>query len=91
MQPPRVTVLFGAEVVEVDCETCTVTLRSGEIHGGDAIIGADGARGVVRRTLLQEEDVLPHKDDAPTGLALYGYVFHFRALIRLLDQSAIER
>ncbi|KAJ7352008.1 hypothetical protein DFH08DRAFT_77882 [Mycena albidolilacea] len=74
VRPPRVTVLFGAEVVEVDCETCTITLRSGEIHGGDAIIGADGARGMVRRTLLQEEDVFSRKDDALTGLALYGAV-----------------
>ncbi|KAJ7687833.1 hypothetical protein B0H17DRAFT_1069413, partial [Mycena rosella] len=70
----RVTVLFGAEVVKVDCESYSVTLRSGDIHSGDAIIGADGARGVVRRTLLQETGVDPDSCDVPTGLALYGTV-----------------
>ncbi|KAJ7921364.1 hypothetical protein B0H13DRAFT_1985155 [Mycena leptocephala] len=68
---PRVSVLFGAEVVEVDCATCTVTLNTGETHVGDVIIGADGARGVVRRMLMQEEDAVPGRDDSPTGLAVY--------------------
>jgi len=71
---PRVFVLFGAEVVEVDCDTGTVTLRSGETHVGDAVIGADGASGVVRRTLMQEEGALASRDDVPTGLTLYGAV-----------------
>ncbi|KAJ6468076.1 hypothetical protein C8R47DRAFT_1151703 [Mycena vitilis] len=71
---PQVAVLFGAEVVDVDSDTCTVTLQSGETHVGDAIIGADGARGVVRRLLMCEEDAVPERDDVPTGLALYGAV-----------------
>ncbi|KAJ7140828.1 hypothetical protein C8R44DRAFT_974572 [Mycena epipterygia] len=65
-----VVVLFGAEVVEVDCDAATVTLKSGEIHAGDAIIGADGACGVVRRKLMEEEDAA--QDDVRTGLAIYG-------------------
>ncbi|KAJ7488120.1 hypothetical protein FB451DRAFT_1226471 [Mycena latifolia] len=69
-----VTVLFGSEVVNVDCDSCSVILASGEIHGGDAIIGADGAGGIVRRTLIQEEDVDPESCDVPTGMALCGAV-----------------
>ncbi|KAJ7192812.1 hypothetical protein GGX14DRAFT_577806 [Mycena pura] len=67
---PRVSVLLGAEVVNVDCEACSVTLRSGQIHTGDAIIGADGANGVVRRTLMQEEGTSPENDIA-MGIAAY--------------------
>ncbi|KAF7367871.1 FAD-binding-3 domain-containing protein [Mycena sanguinolenta] len=66
----RVSVRFGAEVVKIDCEACSVTLRSGEIHTADAIIGADGARGIVRRTLMREEGVSLDRD-VPIGVALY--------------------
>ncbi|KAJ7123109.1 hypothetical protein C8R44DRAFT_160970 [Mycena epipterygia] len=69
---PQVVVRFGAEVVHVDSSACSVTLRSGEIHTGDAVIGADGACGVIRRMLLEEEGVVPGNDNVPTGLALYG-------------------
>ncbi|KAJ7148147.1 hypothetical protein C8R43DRAFT_1129294 [Mycena crocata] len=68
---PRVTVLLGAEVTSVDCESCSVTLRSGDMHTADAIIGADGLRGVVRQVLTGEEDASP-EDDVFTGLAMYG-------------------
>lgn len=74
-----VVVLFGAEVVEVDCDAVAVTLKSGEIHTGDAIIGADGAYGVVRRKLMEEEDVA--QDDVRTGLAIYGYVCDFGSYV----------
>ncbi|KAJ7123121.1 hypothetical protein C8R44DRAFT_785327 [Mycena epipterygia] len=69
---PRVIVRFGAEVVDVDSNACSVTLRSGEIQKGDAIIGADGACGVIRRMLLEEEGVEPASDHVPTGLAMYN-------------------
>jgi len=69
----RVSVLFGAEVVNVDCEACSVTLRSGQIHSGDAIIGADGAKGVVRRALMQEEDASAESGIA-TGIAAYSAI-----------------
>ncbi|KAJ6457627.1 hypothetical protein C8R45DRAFT_1221792 [Mycena sanguinolenta] len=64
-----VKVLFGAEVLHVDVasDPYAVTLRSGEIHKADAIIGADGAKGVVRRTLLQAEEGA----DLPSGHAVY--------------------
>ncbi|KAJ7234513.1 hypothetical protein B0H12DRAFT_1222829 [Mycena haematopus] len=67
----RVSVHFGAEVVNIDCDACTVTLRSGEVHTGDAIIGADGARGIVRQILMQEHDK-SLENDVPTGLTLYS-------------------
>ncbi|KAF7345825.1 FAD-binding-3 domain-containing protein [Mycena venus] len=70
---PQVFVLFGAEVVNVDCKACSVTLRSGEIHTGDAIIGADGANGIVRRTLLKEEDA-SLESDTLTGIAAYSAI-----------------
>ncbi|KAJ6505352.1 hypothetical protein C8R45DRAFT_1209128 [Mycena sanguinolenta] len=69
----RVSVRFGAEVAKIDCEACSVTLRSGEIHTADAIIGADGARGIVRQTLMQEEGVLLDRD-VPIGVALYNAI-----------------
>ncbi|KAJ7745427.1 hypothetical protein DFH07DRAFT_16260 [Mycena maculata] len=71
---PPVTVIFGAEVVSVNCDTCEVTLQSGQIHRADAIIGADGACGVVRRTLMLEEGAAPETHDTPTGLAVYGAI-----------------
>lgn len=55
----------------MDCTACAVTLRSGEVHTADAIIGADGERGIVRRVLMEEEDA---KSDSATGLVLYRYV-----------------
>jgi salicylate hydroxylase len=70
---PKVVVQLGAEVVEVDCDVCSVTLKSGEIHTADAIIGADGAHGVVRRKLLEDEGV-ESAQGVPTGLSLYRYV-----------------
>ncbi|KAJ7890898.1 hypothetical protein B0H14DRAFT_2689037 [Mycena olivaceomarginata] len=66
----QLSVLFGAEVVHIDSEACSVTLRSGEIHKGDAIIGADGTNGVVRRFLMEEEEASSERD-VPTGLAAY--------------------
>ncbi|KAJ7101478.1 hypothetical protein B0H15DRAFT_816225 [Mycena belliarum] len=69
---PHVAVLFGAEVVKVDCDNCSVTLLSGEIHTGDAIIGADGAYGPVRRMLIEAENVDPRSCDTPTGMTLYS-------------------
>ncbi|KAJ7823426.1 hypothetical protein B0H14DRAFT_2826750 [Mycena olivaceomarginata] len=66
----QVSVVFEAEVASVDCDACTVTLRSGETHTGDAIIGADGARGIVRQTLMEEEDA-SFENDLPTGMAVY--------------------
>ncbi|KAJ7033903.1 hypothetical protein C8F04DRAFT_1103166 [Mycena alexandri] len=65
----RVSVVFGAEVVDVDCDAGSVALRSGQIHAGDAIIGADGPRGVVRRILMEAEDTLP---ESATGIVAYS-------------------
>ncbi|KAF7371202.1 FAD-binding-3 domain-containing protein [Mycena sanguinolenta] len=68
-----VSVLFGAEVVNIDCDACEVTLSSGEVHTADAIIGADGPSGIVRRILLEEEgDSL--ESDVQTGMALYSTI-----------------
>ncbi|KAJ7890918.1 hypothetical protein B0H14DRAFT_2689079 [Mycena olivaceomarginata] len=69
----QLSVLFGAEVVHIDSEACSVTLRSGEIHKGDAIIGADGINGVVRRLLMKEEEASLERD-VPTGLAVYSAI-----------------
>ncbi|KAJ6589226.1 hypothetical protein B0H19DRAFT_233413 [Mycena capillaripes] len=68
---PHATVLFGAEVVTIDCDAGSVTLKSGQVITADGIIGADGADGIVRRTLFLEEDIEP-VNDVPMGLALYS-------------------
>ncbi|KAJ7607031.1 hypothetical protein DFH06DRAFT_1250480 [Mycena polygramma] len=70
---PRVTVILGAEVATIDCDGCSVTLRSGDTHTADAIIGADGIHGVVRGALLREEDA-PDEDGVPTGLAMINAI-----------------
>ncbi|KAF7371319.1 FAD-binding-3 domain-containing protein [Mycena sanguinolenta] len=64
----QVSIMFGSEVVNVDCDACAVTLRSGKIHTAHGIIGADGTNGVVRRALMQEEGT--KEDDGP-GVAAY--------------------
>ncbi|KAJ6573487.1 hypothetical protein DFH09DRAFT_388963 [Mycena vulgaris] len=71
-----VTVLFDAEVIKIDCDVCSVTLRSGETHSGDAIIGADGESGMVRQYLIEEqsEDEPVDTVDVPTGVAVYSAV-----------------
>ncbi|KAJ7140900.1 hypothetical protein C8R44DRAFT_762051 [Mycena epipterygia] len=69
---PRVTVLFGAEVIGIDCDTCSVTLRSGDIHTGHAIIGADGPSGIARATLMSRKGAVVGRDDVPTGLTTYS-------------------
>ncbi|KAF7371324.1 FAD-binding-3 domain-containing protein [Mycena sanguinolenta] len=66
----QVSIVLGAEVVNVDCEACSVTLQSGDIHTAHAIIGADGTRGVVRKTLIEEEGIFQQSDDG-LGVALY--------------------
>lgn len=53
-----------------------MTLRSGETHTADGIIGADGALGMVRQILMEEEGV-SLEDDVPTGLAIYRCVYWF--------------
>ncbi|KAJ6594368.1 hypothetical protein B0H19DRAFT_59045 [Mycena capillaripes] len=71
---PKVTVLFGAEVVRINTDAPSVILRSGRVHRGDILIGADGARGIVRNTLLREELEDPtatvDEFDLPTGLSV---------------------
>ncbi|KAF7323524.1 FAD-binding-3 domain-containing protein [Mycena kentingensis (nom. inval.)] len=59
---------FGAEVVQIDTNAATVTLASGEVFSGDAIIGADGRHGFVRRLLIEEEE--EDAEEEETGLAL---------------------
>ncbi|KAJ6471941.1 hypothetical protein C8R45DRAFT_414856 [Mycena sanguinolenta] len=71
--PSRISVCFGAEVVKVDCDACEVTLSSGDVHAADAIIGADGPNGIVRRTLLEEQGESP-ESDVPIGLAVYSTI-----------------
>ncbi|KAF7325450.1 FAD-binding-3 domain-containing protein [Mycena kentingensis (nom. inval.)] len=49
------TVHLNACVASIDCAASSVTLQSGEVLIGDAILGADGRNGVVRRALMREE------------------------------------
>ncbi|KAF7332727.1 FAD-binding-3 domain-containing protein [Mycena kentingensis (nom. inval.)] len=65
----RATVHLSAEVVAIDSEAVTVTLASGEVFTGDAIIGADGRHGVVRGLLMREEGEESSGETA-TGMAL---------------------
>ncbi|KAJ7502600.1 hypothetical protein B0H11DRAFT_2274728 [Mycena galericulata] len=69
---PKVTVKFGAKVVSADFDVCSVTLASGEVYRGDVLIGADGATGIFRRQLREEQD--DPGDDTLKGLAVYSAV-----------------
>ncbi|KAJ7056133.1 hypothetical protein C8F01DRAFT_1156924 [Mycena amicta] len=66
-------ILFGVQVVKLDDETGSVTLQSGKSYSADAIIGADGPQGVVRRFLMNEED-MTLDGDSPEGLAMYSAI-----------------
>ncbi|TFK48525.1 FAD/NAD(P)-binding domain-containing protein [Heliocybe sulcata] len=48
-------VRFNSRVVDIDPETPTVTLASGEELRPDLVIGADGSDGIVRRVVVEEE------------------------------------
>ncbi|KAJ7614921.1 hypothetical protein FB45DRAFT_1064549 [Roridomyces roridus] len=67
--PGSATVLFNSEVAHIDCERCTVTLKSGETHSADAILGADGPSGLVRKLLLEEEPAT--SEEPQSELAVY--------------------
>ncbi|KAJ6483920.1 hypothetical protein C8R45DRAFT_999728 [Mycena sanguinolenta] len=69
---PTVTIEFGAEVVSADFDECSVTLKSGAVHRGDVLIGADGASGYIRQRLLAEED--DPRSEELTGLAVYSAI-----------------
>ncbi|KAJ7319085.1 hypothetical protein DFH08DRAFT_394574 [Mycena albidolilacea] len=70
MSSPTVTIEFDAEVVDADFDACSVTLRSGVVHQGDVLIGADGASGYIRQRLLEEEG--DPEDDELDGLTVYS-------------------
>ncbi|KAF7310326.1 FAD-binding-3 domain-containing protein [Mycena indigotica] len=72
-QSPRVEIRFGAAVAAVDgaADAPSVTLSSGEVIRGDAVIGADGARGVVRRMLLDAEEVPRGEEEEDLGMTIY--------------------
>ncbi|KAK7042173.1 FAD-binding-3 domain-containing protein [Favolaschia claudopus] len=76
----RLSVVSGAEVVSVDCDACSVTTRLGDIYKGDVIIGADGAGGIVRRILMDEEDLSP-EDDILTGIAAYSAIVPNKSVV----------
>jgi 2-polyprenyl-6-methoxyphenol hydroxylase-like FAD-dependent oxidoreductase len=74
-----VTVLLGAEVASIDMDACSVVLRSCDTHMGDAIIGADGAGGIVRQSLmrvhwLKDPTATAGQYDRLTGLSVYRYI-----------------
>ncbi|KAJ7611800.1 hypothetical protein FB45DRAFT_1037437 [Roridomyces roridus] len=82
-----VTVLFDSEVTSIECEgeKCSVTLRTGETHEADGIIGADGASGFVRRWLMDEnadasEGTVDVEGDAETDGAEGGIVAYMTAI-----------
>ena len=57
---------LDCDVVNVDTKTPSVTLLSGQVFSGDAVIGADGLRSYVRDYVLGY-----HVDPEPTGDMAY--------------------
>lgn len=68
-----VSIRPNAEVTSIDTETTSVNLVSGERLSADVIIGADGASGISRSTLLGSR---PDKARS-MGLIVYEYVSCF--------------
>ncbi|KAJ7616434.1 hypothetical protein FB45DRAFT_1034752 [Roridomyces roridus] len=68
----KVSVEFGVTVVDADFDACSVTLASGKVYAGDALIGADGAFGYLRRRMNQEQG--SPGEDQLRGLAVYSAI-----------------
>jgi salicylate hydroxylase len=49
----------GVYIQSIDCESATITLESGERIQGDAVIGCDGIKSVVRSAVLGEAGSRP--------------------------------
>jgi salicylate hydroxylase len=66
---------LGSQVVGLDeDEDATVILANGERVRGDVIIGADGAGGALRKTMLDREEYVQGN-----GLMMYKFVLFFLA------------
>ncbi|KAK2012463.1 FAD/NAD(P)-binding domain-containing protein [Colletotrichum eremochloae] len=64
-----VIIRAGCVVRECDPEAGTVTLESGEVLTGDLIVGADGIKSVLRKSVLGKDVAA-----VPTGLSAYRLV-----------------
>ncbi|RXW16087.1 hypothetical protein EST38_g9768 [Candolleomyces aberdarensis] len=53
---PLVTIKLGSKATDIDPNTASVTLASGEIVEGDLVIGADGLRSKVLEVVLPPEE-----------------------------------
>ncbi|KAI0759543.1 FAD/NAD-P-binding domain-containing protein [Trametes elegans] len=74
---PFMTLRLKSTVVEVDPDTPSITLSSGEVVHGDLIVGADGVKSMIQRV------VLGHTNPAePTGDAVYRAVIPSHLLLQ---------
>jgi 2-polyprenyl-6-methoxyphenol hydroxylase-like FAD-dependent oxidoreductase len=83
-----VVVEFNIEVVDADFEAGSVTLKSGVVHSGDVLIGADGASGFIRQRMLKEQDKT--LEDEPSGLAVYRSVYPSLCRLRRCDNFPVQ-
>ncbi|EFQ27423.1 hypothetical protein CGRA01v4_04508 [Colletotrichum graminicola] len=72
-----VVIRTGCVVQECDPEAGTVTLESGEVFTGDLVVGADGIKSVLRKSVLGKDAAA-----VPTGLSAYRLV---------IDSSELEQ
>lgn len=63
---PNITLRLNSTVTDIDPDTPSLTLASGEIIKSDLIIGADGVKSVVQTTVLGRTNPAE-----PTGDAAY--------------------
>ncbi|KAJ7619693.1 hypothetical protein FB45DRAFT_931433 [Roridomyces roridus] len=87
---PLATVVLDAEVVEIDVWNAMVSVASGETYSGDAIIGADGAQGFVRRYLMLMEEEVDPDSDTSTGMAMYSATIPRAEVLKLGYDGAFE-
>ncbi len=71
---------YGCEVVDIDPESATVTLKNGQTITADIVVGADGAKSLAHRIVRADELETAPSDpeidsfDKPGPWNFYGYV-----------------
>lgn len=53
---PKVELVLGAKVKEVDCENGVVVTEAGERYTADLVVGADGVHSAIRRAVTGKEN-----------------------------------
>ncbi|KAJ7228373.1 FAD/NAD(P)-binding domain-containing protein [Mycena pura] len=79
---PPVRLHLGHEVVSCDPVEGKLTLKNGEVHQADLVVGADGIHSVIRTCVLGYE-----QKALPSGMSTYRCLFNAAKLEELSDME----